>query len=215
MTKQMTRFLTFGAIGVALALANQVTVAEAQNVDRKIAKQISIMEKIIDEAMVESKYALVQSTHPTHGIYLEGYGPVFSIEIGLVDSEWWWDNHSIFKGDISVMTDEDEDGDKVITIRRGKGKKTEEESRKVLDDNAKYKKVKEELVEVIRDYGDTIARAKPNEYFTIFASPRSTSWGDNDFHRLVVRAKMQDISDYNAGKLNAGQFQDRVEIVEY
>ncbi len=184
--------------------------------NKKIGKQISIMEKVIDEAMVESQNALVRSTHPTHGAYLEGYGPVFALELGLVDADFW-SRGSIWShlgGDITIETD-DGDGEKVITIRSGKNKSDKKKKQdRYVEDEEKYAKVKEELIEVIRDYGDTIAKAQPDEWFTIFASPLNQSWGDHDFNRLVIRVKMKAITDYNKDSISESDFAKKVQIIE-
>ncbi len=215
---------TAGLVGIALLTAGMIILASGQSwagsKGKRIYKQISIMEKIIDEAMVESRNALVRSTHPTHGVYLEGYGPVFALEVGLVDVNFWtrgsiW---SHMGGDITIETDED-DGEKTITIRSGKKKKDRDgdwdDDDRHLDDDEKYERVKEELIEVIRDYGDTIARAKPDEWFTIFASPIQTSWGDKDYNRLVVRVKMKEITDFNKDSIDESAFAKKVQIIEY
>lgn len=202
------------AFVVAGSLALGAGECRADN--RKISKQISIMEKVIDEAMVESQNALVRSTHPTHGVYLEGYGPVFALEVGLVDADYFtrgsiW---SKMGGDIRIDTDE-KDGEKVITIRSGKKSDDDGDDDRRMDDEEKYQKVKEELIEVIRDYGDTIAKAKQDEWFTIFASPLNTSWGDHEFNRLVIRVKMKAITDFNKDSLSEEAFAKKVQIIEY
>ncbi len=190
--------------------------------EKRINRQISIMEKIIDEAMVDSRYALVRSTHPSHGVYLADYGPVFTLEVGLVDEDFGslgsiW---SRLGGDISIETKEGEDGEKVITIRSGKKKDRDgddDEGKKggEPDDAEKYAKVKDELIEVIRDYGDTIAKAKGDEWFTILASPLRGSWGDSEISRLVVRVRMKEITAYNRENLDEEGFRKKVQIIEY
>ena len=102
----------------------------------------------------------------------------------------------------------------MITIRSGKKNSDKKKDEKYLEDDEKYAKVKEELIEVIRDYGDTIAKAKPDEWFTIFASPLNTTWGDHDFSRLVIRVKMKAISDYNKDAMSESEFAKKVQIIE-
>ncbi len=207
--------ITMAVLFGPLLLMTSVDATAGDN--KRISKQISIMEKILDEALVESRFALVRSTHPTHGVYIEDYGPVFTLEVGLVDSEGWFGG-SIWSNlgkDFSIITEEDEDGEKVITIRSGskKGKKADNED--VMGDEEKYGKVKDEIIEVMRDYGDTIAKAKPNEWFTVFASPLHTSWGDDGYHRLVLRVQMKEISAFTSGKLSEDKFAQKVQITEY
>ena len=100
---------------VALPLASMLCLGEVEakkpDANRKLYKQISIMEKIIDEAMVESKYALVRSSHPSKGVYLEGLGPVFTLEVGLVDEGYSWSKLSKWldmENGYSITREEDE-----------------------------------------------------------------------------------------------------------
>ncbi|MFH1680128.1 MAG: hypothetical protein ABIH26_05715 [Candidatus Eisenbacteria bacterium] len=191
--------------------------------DKKLQKQISIMEKILDEALVDSENALVKSTHPTRGVYLDGYGFVFTMELGIVDDQFRWESLSklldIGEGYSIEREEKKKEGETVITIKKKKAddekKKQEQgEKKKTVDDEERWSLVKKELVEVIRDYGDTIARAKPTEWFTIFATPLMGSWGAEKTERLLIRVQMKEITDYNEGKLDEREFEKRVRITE-
>ncbi len=216
---KITRWGAF-AILIVLLMASSAVLAKGDRASMKLQKQISIMEKIIDEAMVESENALVKSTHPTRGVYLEGYGPVFALEVGLVDERFKWDKLSKlldFGDGYSVVKEEkEEDGETIITIRKKKGGEDDDDvvDEKGVSKEDRWKLVKEELVEVIRDYGDTIARAKPDEWFTIFATPLSGSWDSEKTDRLVVRVQMKDITDYNSGKIDERNFEKKVQVRE-
>ena len=214
---KITRWGAF-AILIVLLLASTAVFAQGDRGSEKLQKQISIMEKIIDEAMVESANALVKSTHPTRGVYLEGYGPVFALEVGLVDERFKWDKLSKlleFGDGYSVVKEEKEEGgETIITIKKKKGGEDVVVDEEVVSAEKRWTLVKEELVEVIRDYGDTIARAKPDEWFTIFATPLSGSWDSEKTDRLVVRVQMKDITDYNSGKMDDRSFAGKVQVQE-
>ncbi|MBN1825717.1 MAG: hypothetical protein JW958_05575 [Candidatus Eisenbacteria bacterium] len=212
--------LTLLAIPLALLLVTADAFAGDMKKD-KAYKQISIMEKIIDEAMVESRNALVRSSQCVRGVYLEGYGPVFTLEVGLVDEGFGLQKLSqLMKmgSGYTVTREEDEDeGETVITIQRkkGSGDWDEDDEEMAVTDEERYGLVKKELIEVIRDYGDTIARASSDDWFTLFAVPLQTAWTDKDIRRLVIKVQMKYISDFNAGKLDAAGFEKHVQIVEY
>lgn len=206
-------------IALPIAVLHTQTTAWAKDKDdERLKKQISIMEKIIDEAMVESENALVKSTHPTRGVYLEGYGPVFTLEVGMVDEKFQWDKLSKlleFGNGYSVVKEsKDDEGETVITIKRKKGGDEVVVDSETVSEEERWKLVKKELIEVVRDYGDTIARAKPDEWFTLFATPL-TKWGDKEKDRLIIRVQMKEISAYNAGSLNESDFEKRVHVSEY
>lgn len=217
--KGLLKITLLGAIALPIVLfQTRATVSASDRDAEKLKKQISIMEKIIDEAMVESEHALVKSTHPTRGVYLEGYGPVFTLEVGMVDEQFRWDRLSKlleFGDGYSVIKEKNEkDGETTITIRRKKGGDEVVVDEEVIDEDERWGFVKKELVEVIRDYGDTIARAEPDEWLTLLATPLSGSWGKDESDRLVIRVQMKEITAYNAGRLNESEFEKRVQIVE-
>jgi hypothetical protein len=223
--KKGTWVASLAVLGLALAVGlPRLGLAEEKGADGKLRKQISIMEKVLDEALVDSKNALVKSTHPTRGVYLEGYGFVFTMELGIVDDNMRWDQLSKLLDVGSGYTVEREEkkgeGETVITIKKKAGDdkefKSQEAAGKKDDVSAeeRWGLVKKELVEVIRDYGDTIARAKPDEWFTLFATPLVGSWGTKETERLVIRVQMKDITDFNAGRITERDFETRVQITE-
>ncbi len=215
------KFAILALLALPFALAGSVTdlLAKDNDAQEKIYKQISIMEKIIDEAMVESKNALVQSTHPSRGVYLEGYGPVFTLELGLVNEEFQLQKLSKLldfgSGYTISREEEDEDGEVTITIKKKKGGDGEKEVFEAgPTPEERYQLVKKELIEVVRDYGYTIDRAGSDEWLTIFATPLAGLWADKDIDRLILRVQMKDIRAYNSGKMNEKQFAEKVEVIE-
>jgi len=195
--------------------------ATEKGADEKLRKQISIMEKILDEALVDSENALVKSTHPTRGVYLDGFGFLFTMELGIVDDQFRWQSLSklldIGEGYAITREEKEKEGETVITIKKKKEEEQGEKpagEKKTVDEAARWELVKKELVEVVRDYGDTIARAKPDEWFAIFATPLLGSWGSEKAERLVIRVQMREITDYNEGRLSAQDFEKRVRIIE-
>ncbi|MFH1276933.1 MAG: hypothetical protein ABIK65_00915 [Candidatus Eisenbacteria bacterium] len=217
--KGILKLALLGAIALPIALFHtEATVRAEDREGERLKKQISIMEKIIDEAMVESEHALVKSTHPTRGVYIEGYGPVFTLEVGLVDERFRWDKLSKlleFGDGYSVIKEEnEEDGETTITIRRKKGNDEVVVDEEVISEDQRWDLVKKELVEVIRDYGDTIARAKPDEWLTLLATPLSGTWGKAESDRLIIRVQMKEITAFNDSKLSESNFEKRVQIIE-
>jgi hypothetical protein len=223
--KKGTWVASLAVLALALAVGlPRLGLAEEKGADGKLRKQISIMEKVLDEALVDSKNALVKSTHPTRGVYLEGYGFVFTMELGIVDDNMYWDQLSklldVGSGYSVEREEKKVEGETVITIKKKKDdeKKLKSEHAGAGKDEAspeeRWGLVKKELVGVIRDYGDTIARAKPEEWFTLFATPLVGSWGTKETERLVIRVQMKEITDYNAGRITEKDFENRVQISE-
>jgi len=79
----------------------------------RIGRQIRIMEKVIDQVLVESQHAIVTGSPNCRGMRLEGYGVLFVVELSPLSSEGGM-FHFQFKedGSYNVVFDEDDDGDK-------------------------------------------------------------------------------------------------------
>ncbi|RPJ45789.1 MAG: hypothetical protein EHM19_04945, partial [Candidatus Latescibacterota bacterium] len=152
------RIACLGAMALVLGTAFPNAGAGAEkSADEKMRKQISIMEKILDEALVDSENALVKSTHPSRGVYLDGYGFVFTMELGIVDDQFRWEALSklldVGEG-YSVMREEKkEEGETVITIKKKsedakkEAEKLEKAEKKEVDHDQRWGLVKKELIE--------------------------------------------------------------------
>jgi hypothetical protein len=68
------------------------SVAAAGEKRTKVERQISIMESIIDEMLVDSPNFLVGGQHETRGFEMEDYGAVFMFDASLTGV--WWDEDS-------------------------------------------------------------------------------------------------------------------------
>jgi hypothetical protein len=216
--------VSLGMLAIAVAVPRPGLGAE-KTADEKLRKQISIMEKILDEALVDSENALVKSTHPTRGVYLDGYGFVFTMELGIVDDQFRWEALSklldVGEGYTVEREEKSGEGETVITIKKNKEKaeakakaEAEKGEKEAVDIDARWGLVKKELIGVIRDYGDTIARAKPDEWFTIFATPLIGAWGSGESERLVIRVQMKDIEQFSTGTLTEKEFESKVQVLE-
>src|SRR5262245_25473865 len=111
-----------------LALAGTASAQTTATMPPKLKKQITVMEKVIDEMLVDSKNLLVASHEPTRGIYLPEFGVLFTLEAQILTpdrGEWWkdmgWDKKFKFETDkhgnyvvhLNDNDDDDDDSDKV------------------------------------------------------------------------------------------------------
>ena len=74
-------------LGLALAfLVVARPVAAAVPADsRKLSREITVIEKVMDDMLLDSKNLLVYATdHNAHGLYLDEFGVVFSFNASLV-----------------------------------------------------------------------------------------------------------------------------------
>jgi hypothetical protein len=75
----------------------------------RVLRQINIMEKVIDQVLVESEYALVSSGRNCRGLLLPGYGAIFVVELSPIldrDGVMHFDFNE--DGSYNVIFDDDE-----------------------------------------------------------------------------------------------------------
>ena len=81
------------------------------------------------------------------------------------------------------------------------------------DDGAK--KLKDDLVEVIADYGHTLRSMKPTEHIAIQVDPiREAFWKEGKKSGLLIKVQKKDIDAYNKGKVGLGVLKKRIQVDE-
>jgi hypothetical protein len=209
-----------GALGVlTLALAGVFAPAAAGEdaISKKLNRQIGVMEKIIDEALIESPNYLVQARQNTHGIYLEEFGMLFSFEASLFVGarEEWWEKLKRFKikteggKTIIELGQDDEDEDEDLDEEEWEAKLEEEQEEH-------YAKGKEELTTVLLDYGDTLTGLRDEQTVAIAAFlSKGSLFIEDGTQTLVVKAKMSDLRAFAKGSLSERTMRDRISYQEY
>jgi hypothetical protein len=212
-----------GAATVALLVGALVDSADAGPRNRKLDRQIRIMERVIDDMLVESPNWLVQSSHECRGSYDEGEGAVFTFDADLVhkghfrSSKWkWWggDHFFIFGDDDDDEEEDDDDYDRMSRSERREARKKMEQ-RSLRKQERLYKRGKTEIVEVIMDYGDLLTAVPDGEWIEIEVYLDDADYFyENDLRRLVVKAKMSDVRAFADEKIDEKTMVERVQVEE-
>jgi hypothetical protein len=188
---------------------------------KKMSRQIGVMEKIVDEVLIESPNFLVYSRQNTHGIYLDEFGMLFSFEASLTtkSSEKWWKELKNLGKKFNVRREngktiiEYDDGDEETTIdvddMDWKGEIEAEQKER-------YEAGKAELAAVLLDYGDTLTGLRENQTVAIAAFLRKGDFYlEGGISTLVVKAKMSDLRAFAGGSLSQDAMRDRIQYEEY
>jgi hypothetical protein len=188
----------------------------------KMAKQIGVMEKIINQVLVDSPNFFIQERENCRGMYVKDSGLVFTFSASLVEKDWDLDK-LLNWGDIEV-----EKTDEGYTVKRNKGKKDgnpgEGEEESEIPDEATVRKKQErtflrgktELVDVILDYGDTLTTLESGKWLTIVGYLRDSQYFDDEgFSRIVLKAKIDDIRAYGTGKISEDEMIKRIQQAKY
>jgi hypothetical protein len=78
-----------------------------------------------------------------------------------------------------------------------------------------YGKVKLELIDTLGEYGDILEGLPADEWVTLVARPRDLPWGERKIKRLVIRARMRDITERVEDRIDEAAFRKRLVIEEY
>lgn len=195
----MTAFLICAAAGLAAASATHE--AQAGPKSRKIDRQIYLFERVLDDVLVESPNFLVRSGDPSRGSYIEGRGAVFDFRTSLVGGQsdsgwkmrWVWNHHD---------DDDRDDRDRYS-------------AREVERQAKRYKRGKQEILEMLADFGDVLTGLGDDEWLEINARLRGAEYfEDEDLGRLKVKARMRDLRAHGEGSLSEEDLFKKIEMEE-
>lgn len=191
----------------------------------KMKRQIGVMEKIVNEVLVESPNFFVQDRETCHGQYIKGTGLVFTFAASLVDKDmdfdfnFDWDNITIDKDDEGAVKirpgKKDKAGDKSnVDGADGEEPPSDEEvtpqGRRRKEERT-FLRGKAELVDIFLDYGDTLTTLAPGEAFVLVGFMTDSDYfEDQAFSRIVLRAKSEDLQSFGSGKLTEEQMIKRL-----
>jgi hypothetical protein len=217
----MNRFHAARAGGLWLgALASFFLVTTASDAlaqdrpgSRKVMKQIGIMEQILDQVLIDSPNFLVPGRGNARGIFMEEFGVLLTFEASLVQRDWddWnWKNE--FK------IEKDEHGDRVIIIPDPDedDEDSEGDSDRRPSEERLYEGGKIEIEDMILDYGSTLGTLDDSHWIAVAAFLKDSEYFlDNRISRLVIRARMKDIRDYESGALSEDEMRAKLVQEEY
>ena len=198
--------------------------AQSSQPPGKLKKQIEVMERILDEMLVDSKNVLVSGHDVTRGVYVPEFGVIFTLEAGILgpDHGEWWKNVDWSKKfkintkdgtTIVSFNNDDDDEDK----EDKKDKEEREMTRKELmkDRQERYERSKTELKLTLVDYGETLTGLRDDQWVGIAAFFDNDYFDERSTDTVIIKAKMSDLRAHSAGTVSDQQMASRVTIEEY
>ena len=202
----------------------------------KMEKQIEVMERIMDQVLIDSPNFLVSGRGNARGLWVPEFGIIMTFDASLLEKDKDWNFDFDFSKGFKVETDSkgrkviilDEDGN----VLKGDelGSATKEVVRKALERDKKkerlaadgsvqdrlYKRGKAEIVDALLDYGDTISALPAGKWLAIVAFLKDARYFDErGLSRLVLKAKIDDLRAYGAEKLTEQEMVKRIVEEEY
>jgi hypothetical protein len=208
-----TRLILGAAVcGVGLALGPAALAAPGSDSQtRRLDKQISLFEFILDDMLVESPNLLVHSREAATGIHLEGKGAMFTFKVGLNTFNWdsdddhWWKRIWSSGSEVIILTD---DGDRVEDIEKWRDEQLPKQEKL-------YQAGKEEIQETILNFAEVLTALEDDEWVVIKARLRGTDYfREQDIRKLEIKVQMKDIRAFAAGRLDEAEAMRKFQVTE-
>jgi len=212
-----------------MALATTASAQTTGQMPARLKKQIDVMEKVIDEVLIDSKNFLVPRHEPTRGVFLPEFGVLFTFDASILSpdrGEWWKDMGKKFRvetdknGTTVVHLNDDDDDDDDSDKDSQKKKEERELTRKEImkDREQRYENGKKELVGVLLDYGYTLSGLRDDQSVALVAYIEDDNGMfdmESEDQTVILRAKMGDLRAHESGKLSDEATKSRITIEEY
>lgn len=223
------------ALAGTLLLAALVSPAFAEKPAgaKKLNREIGIMERTIDEVLIESPNLLVSGGAMTDGIYVGDYGVVFTVDASPIPQGWrssgWFSNHVEFEdeGDrIIVYKDkhgwDEDDGDEGKDAKKdakARGKREKERfdwfAKRTDHEKKMYERGKEELRDVLVDYGDMLSSLRDDQSIVLAVQLHGAEYlDDQKISQCVMTARVGDLRALTAGTITRDAMLTKVTIDE-
>jgi len=187
------------------AFRQKISIKEKKRA-KVVDKHIDILADIIDTALSRKYRKEFSSTGETTGLYVNKLGALF-----FVQGRFFGGLTAPLAPEVLVFQKYLEEGDAEVTV---KNQKTSQKKRQTTEKIIAA--IKEELIDVLADYGHTLRSLAPDED-VIVAVDFSTWRGipTDAPERFILKVGKRQLDAYSSGKLSAAQLKKRVAFQEY
>jgi hypothetical protein len=216
-----------GAVFVAVLGLVAVTATAAEDSASRLDRKVRVMERVLDEVLIQSPNVMVSSGGVTRGLVLDGYGALFTLD-ARVGTDYFM---ALPAAPLPPKPGEGTETEIIIAPRvrhRGDTGEIEVESWDEWREESKekhaeqYKEFKSELIDALIDYGATLTELANDDWVAVAAFLDSRVlfrgseglFGGGGGGRLVVKVKMGDLRKYASGSLSRDAVIGKVVIEE-
>lgn len=187
------------AVALVLAASPQGVLAQGKEGRTSLQRQITIMEHVIDGLLVDTPYVLVSGSGETRGLYLKGYGVIFSADASL-DFPGDWNDKAFRKlfhrGEPAPPDEEGElDEEELLQVRRLRG-------------------IKQEMKELLGEYGPTLRDLADGEKVGIALFLDGGIFDRGRARGLLIEASRADLKRFAAGELDEKGLDARIVLTD-
>jgi len=213
-------YLLLGIVGFTFLLPANLFAQRGKEVDYKLLRRdIEVMVGVINTMLRETwldeekeQIYISMRRVECQGFHLNDYGIVFTLalpvryRVGIFEMREQFEQFALPLEGLRSRVDRE----KKAAEEKVEKKKTAEE---ILAE--RLAKFKDQLIDIMGNYGDFIKQVPATGYITIVAF-----YGDSDSlrgisKRMILTIKRGDISEYRDGKLSMEEFKRRVKSTEY
>jgi hypothetical protein len=219
----LVRLLAAGGL-VAGLLAASPAAAGPEKEQRSMRRQIALLEKAIDAALVASPNIRVSGSANAGGLYLPGYGVIFSaggslmMDGGLGDlAKKFMVQGEKFKVQIGGDDDDSSSGNKADDKADDKSddRTRERRAKRELERRAKrIDALKQEIIDVLGDYGPALTALAPNDKVGVALFVTKDLFGDSWDRVILLEVTRADLDRYDGEQISEEELARRVKITE-
>ena len=104
MTMTGNRWIRATALALACLVGFSTAAVAVDEPGRKMGRQISVFEQILDRVLIESPNFLINSRDNSRGMFVECFGAVFTFRASLVEKFDWDDDDWPWGGRIEMVS---------------------------------------------------------------------------------------------------------------
>jgi hypothetical protein len=200
--------LTAAVLVALMGMVIALSAAEAD--DDRLERKVRVMERVIDEVLVQSDHVMISAGGTTHGLVLDGFGALFVFEGSVMGGELLIVPEGfVFPGDADSVftfesrrqrTLEEAEDEELDHLRSWKEREKEAQAKRAEN----LEKLEGELADALIDYGATLGELEDDEWVAIAAFLGGSRFLDRstDTERLVLKVRMRDLRQYAASTLS-------------
>jgi hypothetical protein len=213
------KIFVVAALMVAVLGLMAVSATAADDAASRLDRKVRVMERVLDEVLVQSPNVMVSSRGVTRGLVLEEYGALFTFEASLGTEMF------VFAvPEPPAVSSGEDDEDHIIVApsrpnRPGRESWAEWEDWQGKSDEKRaeqYGAFKSEMIEAIVDYGVTLTELGDDQWLAVvaFLGGRPLLGSEESGGRVMFKIKMRDLRQHSAGNLSRDAVKGRVIVEE-
>jgi hypothetical protein len=211
------KILVVAALMVAVLGLVAVSAAAADDTASRLDRKVKVMERVLDEVLIQSPNVVVSARGVTRGLVLEEYGALFTLEASVGGTDMFRMVLPEVPDAPSVIMGSGDDEEIIVAPRHpDRAQREDRWLEKSAEKRAEqYKAFKSEMIDAIVDYGVTLTELKDDQWLAVVAFLDSRPlFGGDEGGRLMLKIKMRDLRQHSAGTLSRDAVVKRVIVEE-